>query len=288
MQYRLGLPMWSNKSWHGSFFSQKAQSGDFLAEYASVFNTVEGSTTFYAIPSEASVTAWDKAAPEDFRFSFKLPKLITHELKLQRCDLSVTRFFERIEPLHNRMGPIMIQLPPGFDGKSLPVLAEFIKKLPASAQYAVEVRHLDYFDKDHYELQLNELLEKYRIDRVCFDSRGLFESPAIDEATIDAQAKKPSLPVHARGLAKHPVVRFIGHSNIDKNEVYFSDWVKKIVRWLELGKEPYVFIHMADNATAPQLALKLHQQLQQYSPEISQLPSWPVEREGKQGQIGLF
>lgn len=288
MQYRLGLPMWGHKSWQGSFFSQDATPADYLQQYASVFNTVEGNTTFYAIPSASSVAAWAEAAPEGFRFSLKMPKLITHELKLQRCDLSVQRFIERLEPLAGRLGPVMIQLPPGFDGESLPILAEFIRKLPANIHYAVEVRHLDYFDKADNEKALNALLAKYHIDRVCFDSRGLFASPTIDDATIDAQNKKPRLPVHAIGLGRYPVVRFIGHTDMDENHSYFADWVKKIRYWLAQGKEPYIFVHMADNAFAPQLALKLHQQLQQSINGLADLPQWPIEQEGQNGQIGLF
>lgn len=289
MLYRLGLPMWSHKPWVGSFFSQDALASDYLEQYASVFGTVEGNTSFYAIPSEAAVQAWDRAAPESFRFSFKMPKLITHELKLERCDLSVTRFFEAVQPLQNRMGPVMIQLPPNFDGQSLDILKSFLRKLPANDfTYAVEVRHLDFFDRDNFEPQLNELLARQGIDRVCFDSRALFDSPHTDEATLDAKSKKPNLPVHARAIADQPIVRFIGHTELSENEMYFADWVAKITQWIEKGKQPYIFVHLADNTQAPKLALQLHQQLQKSIAQLPDLPEWPVERESAVGQIGLF
>lgn len=280
--------MWSHKPWQGSFFSQDADSSDFLQQYASVFNCVEGNTTFYAIPSAAAVQSWNEATPRDFRFSFKLPKMISHDLKLQRCELANKTFFDRMQPLRDKMGPVMIQLPAGFSPSDLGLLQAFIRGLPTEYAYALEVRHPQFFDSGDHEAALVELLEKYRIDRVCFDSRALFASTSTDEMTVDAKRKKPKLPVHAMAIGRQPVIRFIGHDDLAENERYFADWVKKIVQWIAMGKCPYLFVHLANNHEAPKLALRLHQQLQNGLADLSDLPRWPVERETNTGQIGLF
>lgn len=284
----IGLPMWSHPGWLGQFFAPDTASGDKLKQYATVFNTVEGNTTFYAIPSEASIAAWAKAVPDDFRFCFKLPKMITHELKLTRCDETLAIFFDRLQPLKNKLGPLIIQLPPSFDGKALPVLAQFMKKLPAMFRYVVEVRHPDFFNGGPAQAELEQLLGRYRIDRLCFDSRALFASTDTGEATLDAKSKKPNLPLIDIGEARTPMVRFVGGPDIDANAEYWSHWSERVEGWLKAGREPYLFLHMADNAYAPDLARELYKQLLQVVPALPELPEWPVARQGDDGQISLF
>lgn len=285
---RVGLPMWSLPEWQHRFFSDDAGSADYLKQYASVFNTVEGNTTFYAIPSEASIMAWAAAVPRDFRFSFKLPKVITHDLKLQRCDETVAAFFDRIAPLRSLMGPIQIQLPPSFDGQALPILAQFVRKLPAMFNYAVEVRHSDFFNGSEYHTALTQLLQRCRMERVVFDSRGLFDAVDGSVATLEAQAKKPNFPVIEAPVIKQPIIRFIGHPDMAQNPQYFEPWIARIKAWLEAGKEPYVMLHMADNTFAPDLALQCYKSLQQEIADLADLADWPSLRESPNGQMGLF
>ena len=285
---RFGLPMWSNNNWPGRFYAADARSGDFLRQYAGVFDTVEGNTTFYAIPSEASVQAWAQAVPAGFRFSFKMPKMITHDLKLQRCDEALHAFMDRMQPLHGKMGPVMIQLPPAFDGTALPLLAQFVKKLPAMYRYSVEVRHPDFFNNSEAQQQLHDLLARYRMERVCFDCRALFSADDNSTATLEAQRKKPNLPLFEVPVIKTPMLRFVGHPVITENADFFAVWVEKIAQWLAAGKEPYIFMHMGDNSEAPALARELYSQVQARLPELPDLPDFPVNRQGSDGQISLF
>ncbi|HEY9033801.1 MAG TPA: DUF72 domain-containing protein [Pseudomonadales bacterium] len=284
----IGLPMWNHPQWHGRFFAADTRPADCLKHYASVFNSVEGNTSFYAIPSEASLLHWRQSVPADFRFCFKLPKSITHDLKLQRCDAIVDGFFQRIQLLREQLGPLIIQLPATFDSNGLPVLAQFLKTLPAMFRYVVEVRHADFFAGGEPQRQLEQLLARYRIDRLCFDTRALFDSHDGSEATRDAQRKKPQLPLINIREARTPVLRFIGHSNMAASSDYFADWVEQVAGWLQAGREPYLFFHMADNGDAPELAALLWRQLQQRLPQLPDFPDWPAARHGDDGQISLF
>ena len=49
-KYHLGLTGWNTKEWAGSFYRRKSKANDYLSQYSTVFNTVEGNTTFYSIP----------------------------------------------------------------------------------------------------------------------------------------------------------------------------------------------------------------------------------------------
>lgn len=259
----LGLPSWSTREWRGTLFSADATPDDHLPQYASVFNAVEGNTTFYGIPTAATVQKWRAQAPPDFRFCFKMPKSITHNCALQRCDLLVKEFLKRMEPLADVMGPMMIQLPATFSPQSMDVLQAFLRRLPMTFRYAVEVRHPDFFTLGVVSESLNRLLERCGVERVNFDSRALFDCRSEHPDVLDAQGKKPQLPYHCHALGKAPMLRFIGQPQLQANDVFFAPWIDSIAQWLNEGRRPFVFIHMPNNIEAPALAYHLHQQLRE-------------------------
>jgi uncharacterized protein YecE (DUF72 family) len=260
--YYLGLPMWSNRDWVGSLFPAAATSKTFLKHYSSVFNTVEGNTTFYALPAEKVVASWCEQAQAGFRFCFKFPREITHHNSLRHSDAGMKDFFERVQPLTPYLGSFMIQLPASFAPGNLDELGRFLKKLPEDFRYSVEVRHEGFFQRDDNERELNRLLHRHQVDRICFDSRALFSLPPGTAEEIDAHRKKPQLPVHALATASEPIVRFIGSSNMAHNKQYFMPWVKKLNEWVAQGLQPSVFIHTPDNHQAPVQASEFHQLLQ--------------------------
>jgi len=283
---QLGLPMWSNRGWTGSLFPKSMGSGEALHHYSQVFDSVEGNTTFYALPSAASVSSWLEQVSGNFQFSFKLPRTVTHDNQLRYCGVQLSEYFNRLEPLAARCGTFMIQLPESFEPRQLDDLANFLVALPADYHFAVEVRHSDFFSRGTEEQALNELLRSCGVDRVCFDSRALFSQGAITEEEIDAQKKKPKLPVHAIATATKPVLRFIGCSDVEHNKTYFAPWVKKITQWRRSGIVPTIFIHTPDNRAAPEQAVILHQML-------SAVPGWqplakPLLNSGDATQMSFF
>lgn len=288
MHYYLGLPMWSNRDWLGNFFSADAGPSDFLPQYASVFNSVEGNTTFYGIPDAKRIANWRAQVPAGFRFSFKFPRTISHERGLRGCKDITEDFFRAIAPLQKNLGPLMLQLPASFAPEQLPDLKKFLTDLPAAFAYSVEVRHEAFFNNSDDRQRLNELLGHLHIDRVCFDSRALFAATASDAATCDAKRKKPNLAVQPVALGQHPVVRFIGQLDLNATMNFFALWQSTLKNWLAEGKEPYFFIHTPDNKRTYQLALQFHQLLQSEIAGLPDLNSWPVQRYEQTGQMGLF
>lgn len=287
----IGLPIWSNKDWRGNFFTSDAEPDAHLPQYASVFNAVEGNTTFYGFPTAATVQKWREQAPPNFRFCFKMPKSITHDSALQRCDLLVKEFLKRMEPLAPVMGPMMIQLPASFSPQHVDILQRFLTRLPMSFRYAVEVRHPDFFSLGVVGESLDRMLENYMVERVNFDSRALFSCTSQEEFVIEAQRKKPRLPYHCQVLGKTPIVRFVGHPEIVHNDVFFEPWITTIKQWLAEGRRPFVFFHMADKKCSPQLAYHLYEKLR-VAVELPALGKSPAERESQieatEAQLDLF
>jgi uncharacterized protein YecE (DUF72 family) len=128
--YHLGCPIWSNKDWVGKLFSADAKQKDFLPQYASVFNTVEGNTTFYGLPTPKTIARWREETPVGFKFSLKFPRAISHDKRLKNADSETDAFLDVLSSLGDRTGPSFLQLPPSFGPSDLPLLASFLGSLP--------------------------------------------------------------------------------------------------------------------------------------------------------------
>lgn len=277
--YRLGCPQWQHPNWN----DRLPDGSSALARYSRVFNCVEGNTTFYATPSRAQCEQWRAQVPDDFRFQFKFPRAVTHERLLHGASTLVAEFLDVMAPLRDVMGPCLLQLPAAFGPEHLDALWTFLEELPESLCCAVEVRHLAFFSKGEAERQLNQGLRARNTARVCFDSRPLFSVAAQDAITADAQRKKPRVPVHVLPVEADPVIRFIGHPDLQANRAFLSPWVARVSGWMAAGRRPYMFIHMPDNGDALALADLWHGMLQDVMPDLAPLPL------GRQvDQPGLF
>ena len=289
-QLILGCPLWAEPAWRGALYSSNADADQRLLEYASVFGAVEGNTTFYALPAIKVTQRWAELLPESFRFCAKLPRDVSHADRLDSGHPELQRFFRHMAPLEQRLGPVWLQLPARFSPLQLDQLQVFLDGLPSDYQYAVEVRHPDFFRKDDNERRLNRLLHARGIERIMFDSRALFASRDQHPATLDAQQRKPRLPVHAVALAQQPTVRFIAGLDNQQGLEWLEPWLGKCVQWLDEGRSPIVFMHTPDNRLAPELARRFHARLAQRLTALPPMPVWPGELERQQApqQAGLF
>ncbi|WP_073581882.1 DUF72 domain-containing protein [Vibrio quintilis] len=282
---RLGLTLWSHPQWQQTFYGRGTTAAERLEKYAQVFHTVEGNTTFYASPSPKTVSNWKAATQADFRFTFKLPKEITHEQMLTGSRDALNTFINLMEPLHEKTGLWTIQLPASFGPEYLPRLQQFCRFFPARFPLGVEVRHPDFFAKGPAETGFNQWLIEEKINRIIMDSRPVFAAKPDSPAIIDAQKKKPRIPVHALATASRPMIRFIGHPALAENHGFFQPWLNKLVSWIDEGRQPYVMIHTPDNCLAPELAQQLYTALQQKT-ALPALSVFPAVRD--QNQLSIF
>ncbi|SNY52936.1 Uncharacterized conserved protein YecE, DUF72 family [Arsukibacterium tuosuense] len=277
----VGCPMWANGRWKGSLFADNLSNNEFLAGYSQYFNSVEGNTSFYADPSESQLVRWTTQLPEHFRFVFKVPRRFSHQLT-ELDHNALLAWWQHFAPAHPFIGLIHLQLPATAGPALLGQLTSVLELLSSKIPLAVEVRHPAFFDKAEHELTLNRLLQQYGAERVVLDSRALFSVAASSPALLDAQAKKPRLPVHAICLSDRPMLRFIGTDDMELNRQFYTPWLAKINSWLREGKSPYCFFHTPDNTLAPQLCRQFAADLQQ---PHSVLAPWPGEQ---QAQLGLW
>ena len=265
----IGLPQWSHPKW-----VRLGIQG--LEEYARYFNCVEGNTTLYALPKAEIVQRWRDQTTDDFRFCFKFPQTISHQAALRNCDELTQEFFTRMDPLSDRIGQYWLQLPAAFGPRDLPALWAFLDKLPQEFTYGVEVRHQAFFSKGETETQFNRGLHERGINRVILDSRPVHSAIPHSQAIVDAQRKKPKVPVHAIATANNPMVRFIGSDNMAQNMALFDVWLKKLPLW-EQSTTPFLFLHTPDIAQALELVATLWPSLQSAVPSIGPAPSVPQQ-----------
>jgi uncharacterized protein YecE (DUF72 family) len=284
--YYLGCPIWGNKDWVGELFTRDAKPKDFLAQYTSVFNTVEGNTTFYGLPSEATIARWRQDTPEGFRFAFKFSQAISHDKRLSNAEPETVLFLEMLDTLSKRTGPAFLQLPASFGPSDLPTLDGYLAALPETHAYAVEVRHDIFYTQA--EAALDIVLRKHSVDRVVFDTRGLHAAHTGTPREREAQRKKPNVPVRFTATGQHPFVRFIGHPEVAENLPLLAEWAQVVAGWMREGRTPYFFLHAPDDFYAPHLARHFHALLSEHI-DAGQLPPWPIEQQDPEPeQMSLF
>lgn len=266
---RIGLPQWQHPHWKRFGLTT-------LADYARYFNCVEGNTTLYALPRPDIVLRWRDMTHDDFRFCFKFPKTISHQSALKQCDDLVRDFLQLMSPLAPRIGHYWLQLPATFSPQGLPDLWRFLDALPREFRYSVEVRHADFFAKGEAERALNSGLRDRAINRVILDTRGVHQAIPSNPAIIEAQRKKPRLPVHAVITAQDPLIRFIGGDDIAANLRWFDAWLQRLPPW-SAHASPWLFIHTPDIGEVLPLVEALWPRLQNVLPSLGTAPDWPQQ-----------
>jgi uncharacterized protein YecE (DUF72 family) len=267
MSLYLGCPIWSYKGWLGSFYPKGTKQSDFLREYARRLTTVEGNTTFYAVPSAETLARWAAEMPETFRFCPKLPRAISHAGQLQPHVEEAHAFIQVMGQLGTRLGPMFLQLPPHYSPKLLDDLGAFLAAWPAHVRLAVEVRHPAWFASPHQE-NLIELLQELEKALVVIDTRPIRSlsgnkilEGSVYKRMLEARERKPDLPIPTRREVGFTFLRFIGHPLMDQNAVFIEEWADHLAGALRQGREAYVFCHCPDERLDPWLCRDFHQRV---------------------------
>ncbi|MFC5924782.1 DUF72 domain-containing protein [Micromonospora vulcania] len=270
--------MWSHRAWQGRLLAHPLAPQERLRHYAGWCDAVEGNTTFYATPARDTVASWARQTDPDFRFVLKIPKVITHERRLTDADEPLRAFLDAIEPLGPRAHALWIQLPGSFSPADVPTLSRFLSQLPRSHRYAVEVRHPAFFAEPRATRLLSEALDAVAAEWIPFDTTAFFASPPTSDAERDAWIKKPRVPLRALALTDRPIVRYLGRDDPTRTIEGWQRWLDIVVGWLREGRSPTMFVHTPDNADAPVLARRFHDEVRSRVPELEALPEpIPVE-----------
>jgi len=148
----IGCSGWSYEGWKGNFYPKKMENKDYLSYYSKFFKFVEVDSTYYHIPSRSTVRGWKDKTHDDFKFSFKFPKVVTHEKKLEEVAKPLSILFYSLEPLIDKTLTLLIQLPPFLsEKKGFNPLQDMIRHLDKRYRYSLEVRHSSWFNDNVYD-----------------------------------------------------------------------------------------------------------------------------------------
>lgn len=167
MQFFVGTAGWTVPKQHLPLFSSLAEGAKLshLERYASRLPCVEINSSFHRPHRRATWERWAAATPENFRFAVKAPKVITHTANLMKTGGAFLEFFDAVHALGDKLGPVLVQLPPKLDFDEA-VAQEFFTTLRElhHGAVALEPRHASWFSAS-----VDQLLRSFQIARVAAD-----------------------------------------------------------------------------------------------------------------------
>lgn len=238
-QIRIGTSGWHYDHWIGPFYPEASPSEKMLSFYAARFDTVEVNNTFYQIPDENTLRTWLKTVDDDFLFSVKASRYITHMKKLKDPKDPLSRFFGSIGALDEKIGAVLFQLPPNF-GKNSDRLRSFIELLPDKYRYVFEFRDPDWFDEEIYN--------------ILKDNNAAFCIYEIEGRESPKQITTDFVYIRLHGPAKRAY-----QGKYEKEEL--SGWAGAISTWTNSGKDVYCYFDNDQKGYAAINAMELRDML---------------------------
>jgi uncharacterized protein YecE (DUF72 family) len=148
---RIGTSGWHYPHWRGPFYPEKLPASKMLEFYDGRVDTVEVNSSFYRLPPETGLAAWRDTTPEGFCFAVKGSRYLTHMKKLKDPEPGVAKFFDRVDLLGAKLGPVVFQLPPFWEADA-GRLEAFLTALPPAGRYAFELRNPTWHNPEIYAI----------------------------------------------------------------------------------------------------------------------------------------
>jgi len=242
----IGTSGWSyDKDWRGTFYTT---GGSMLKYYLTYFYTAEINSTFYALPKPNFIKHLSSLG-ENFFFSAKLPKKVTHD---HRLDLSaeggqvLNEFFRLIEPIRDKVPVLLIQLPP-WEISSMGDLETFLSFLDTRFRYAIEFRDQSWLNNEVWNL-----LEDYGVATTIVD--------------------EPKIPIDLRVTTDFSYIRWHGHGTNPWFNYRFSveeleAWVPRLEQVTDSVETTFGYFNNHFAGNAPLNALQLLSLLNKITPK---------------------
>ena len=242
--YHVGTSGWNYETFIGTIYDKDTPKRRYLETYCQFFDTVELNASFYRSFTEKTWQGWYKRTPNDFYWSVKAPRFITHIKRLNVDKESIDMFFNRAFHLKEKLAVVLFQLPPSlkYDPKTMD---DFLDMLPKGVKIAIEARNRSWFDKKIYKR-----LEEKNIAWVISHSSGRY-------------------PMQEVFTADFVYLRLHGTAGLYRG-AYGREGLK---RWVELLKnadrDGYVYFDNTADGSAVKDALLLKQILSENVHEFS-------------------
>lgn len=235
-QLHIGTSGWHYKHWVGTFYPKDVRQKDFTGYYTRFFQTVEINNSFYKLPTPETFANWRNAVPDDFIFSVKASRYLTHMKKLLNPQEPLSRFFHSANALEHKLGPVLFQLPPGWKVNASR-LRDFLVQLPPYYRYTFEFRHPSW-----YTDEILDLLRKHNAAFCIYE---------LDGHVTPFHVTAPFVYVRLHG----PHGKYSG----SYTEEALQEWARQCLAWQQAGLDVYVYFDNDQLGYAAFNALRLQE-----------------------------
>jgi uncharacterized protein YecE (DUF72 family) len=167
----VGTSGWQYRDWRGRFYPDDLPQRLWLEHFAGAFATVEVNNAFYRLPARTTFEAWRARTPADFCVAVKMSRYLSHVKRLRDPEEPVQRFMQRASGLGDRLGPVLLQLPPNLRADA-DLLAGTLRQFPRTVKVAVEPRHRSWWTDE-----IRRVLDAHNAALCWSDRRGRPQSP---------------------------------------------------------------------------------------------------------------
>jgi uncharacterized protein YecE (DUF72 family) len=230
----VGTSGWHYRHWYGPFYPEKLPASEMLKFYSRHFDTVELNNTFYRLPLEGGLAKWRDTTQDGFCFAAKGSRFLTHMKKLKDPEIGIGRFFERIDRLGRKLGPVVFQLPPFWEVDTGRFEA-FLGALPKGHRYAFEFRNPSWHTEAIYRI-----LRKHNAAFCIFEIAGF-------ASEYHLTADFTYVRLHGPGDAYQGSY---SHESLQR-------WADRIVDWCKQLRAVYIYFDNDQAAYAVENALSL-------------------------------
>ena len=214
----IGTSGYHYKHWRNIFYPAGTQPAHYLQHYLHYFSTVEINNSFYRLPTSETFANWRLAVPDNFLFSVKASRFITHMKKLKDPQQSFGNFLQNVVALEEKLGPILFQLPPRWSCDLLR-FEQFLKALPTGFLYTFEFRDHSWYNEAVYNL-----LRQYQAAFCIYDLEQ-HQSPIL-------------VTTHFVYIRLHGP---LGKYNGSYSDEALHEWAARAVNWAQAGKAVYIY-----------------------------------------------
>jgi uncharacterized protein YecE (DUF72 family) len=234
-ELRVGTSGWQYKHWKGRFYPADLPTSEWLSYYTRHFDTVELNNPFYRQPERKTFEKWRRAVPDEFLFSVKLNRFITHLKRLNIEANSVERSYGTLGGLGPKAAVVLVQLPPRmkFDeeraGRFFKLVAQRRRR------HAIEPRDASWFTDDALAF-----LRRRNIALVIGDT--------------------PRWPTHVGVTADFVYLRFHGPERLyasNYSDDVLREWAQRIRAWRGEGRDVFAYFNNDEQGFAVKNALRL-------------------------------
>ncbi|MCX7983148.1 MAG: DUF72 domain-containing protein [Syntrophales bacterium] len=228
----IGTSGWTYTHWAGTFYPHGLPRHRWISFYMTQFPTVELNASFYRSIRPDTYIKWRNLSPPGFLWSVKVSRVITHIKRLKNCEEAVSKFLEGVSLLGERLGCLLIQLPPSLSFERETVKA-FRPLIPHHFKVAIEARNKTWFTQECIDT-----LRELGLGWCISDTAGRY--PYREEITTD-----------------FVYIRLHGSQSLYRScytDEELETWKEKIKDW---KKETYVYFDNDYMAYAPFNAARL-------------------------------